>query len=114
MRASLCWSSLVLRLRVQPWVKLSDNNDRGTAPSSPALTLRSLDGAQMAKNSNAKWSPEDDRKLLELKGAGKSIPMIAAALRRSASSIMSRLGILKKRSVNSRQPERELARPPCP
>jgi len=56
----------------------------------------------MGKNSNAKWSPEDDRKLLELKAAGKSDRMIAAALQRSAKSIVSHLGVLKKRSARQK------------
>jgi hypothetical protein len=53
----------------------------------------------MPQRSNIKWTSEDDRRLLELKGAGKSDRVIALALRRSPKSIGTRLGILKARSA---------------
>jgi hypothetical protein len=53
----------------------------------------------MPQRSNIKWTSEDDRRLLELKGAGKSDRIIALALRRSPKSIGTRLGILKARSA---------------
>jgi hypothetical protein len=49
----------------------------------------------MARKSNTKWSEEDDRRLLELRSAGKSILSIGLALRRSSSAIEGRLGVLK-------------------
>ena len=57
----------------------------------------------MGKNSNAKWTPEDDRKLLELKAAGKSAVVIAAALQRTEMSVVSRVGVLKSRLGKSGQ-----------
>ena len=57
----------------------------------------------MGKNSNAKWTPEEDRKLLELKAAGKSAVVIAAALHRTEASVVSRLGVLKSRFAKSGQ-----------
>jgi DNA-binding NarL/FixJ family response regulator len=50
----------------------------------------------MPKNSSRPWTPEEDKKLLELRAAGKSREMIAAALHRSAKSIPSRLYALSK------------------
>jgi DNA-binding NarL/FixJ family response regulator len=47
------------------------------------------------KNSNHQWTTEEDDRLLELQAAGKSRISIAAALRRSAKTIPSRLYILK-------------------
>lgn len=57
----------------------------------------------MGKNSNAKWTPEDDRKLLELKAAGRSAAAIAAALQRTEMSVVSRVGVLKSRLAKSGQ-----------
>jgi hypothetical protein len=51
----------------------------------------------MPKNSSKKWTPEDDKRLLELKAAGISGLMVAAALRRSLKSINLRLRLLKMR-----------------
>jgi hypothetical protein len=48
----------------------------------------------MPKNSNKPWTPEDDRRLLELKAAGKSHGAIGVALARSTGSIIGRLGAL--------------------
>jgi hypothetical protein len=56
----------------------------------------------MPKNSNKKWTPEDDQRLLELTAAGKPHVMIGAALGRSAGSITGRLGVLKTRATKSR------------
>jgi hypothetical protein len=57
----------------------------------------------MGKNSNAKWTPGDDRKLLELKAAGRSAVIIAAALHRTEASVVSRAGVLKSRFAKSGQ-----------
>ena len=46
----------------------------------------------MARKSNTKWTEEDDRRLLELRSAGKSALSIGLALRRSSSAIEGRLG----------------------
>ena len=51
----------------------------------------------MARKSNTKWTEEDDRRLLELRSAGKSILSIGLALRRSSSAIEGRLGVLKSK-----------------
>jgi hypothetical protein len=51
----------------------------------------------MPKNSSKKWTPEDDKRLLELKAAGMSGLMIAAALRRSLKSINLRVRFSKMR-----------------
>jgi len=53
----------------------------------------------MARNSNTKWTEEDDRRLLQLRSAGKSALSIGLALRRSSSAIEGRLGVLKARAA---------------
>jgi hypothetical protein len=47
----------------------------------------------MPKNSNKKWSPEEDGRLLELHAAGKPQALIGVALGRSTGSIVGRLGV---------------------
>jgi hypothetical protein len=48
----------------------------------------------MPKNSNKKWTPEEDGRLLELKAAGKPHGVIGVALGRSTGAIIGRLSIL--------------------
>jgi hypothetical protein len=48
----------------------------------------------MARNQNRIWSEEDDRRLLEMKAAGRSGVSIAAALRRSAGAVHARVSKL--------------------
>jgi hypothetical protein len=52
-------------------------------------------GYAMPANSNKKWTPEVDKRLLDLRAAGKSTFAIAAELRRSITSVRGRLSILK-------------------
>ena len=52
----------------------------------------------MARKSNTKWTEEDDRRLLQLRSAGKSALSIGLALRRSSSAIEGRLGVLKAKA----------------
>jgi hypothetical protein len=51
------------------------------------------------KNSNKPWTPEDDRRLLEPKVAGKSHGAIGVALGRSTGSIIGRFSILNTRTA---------------
>ena len=53
----------------------------------------------MPRNSNSKWTEDEDRTLLKMKAAGRSSFSIAAALKRSVSSVAARVYILKMRSV---------------
>jgi hypothetical protein len=53
----------------------------------------------MPKDSNKPWTPEDDRRLLELATMGKPHVLIGAALGRSLASITGRLGILKTKTA---------------
>jgi hypothetical protein len=46
-------------------------------------------------NSNNKWMPEEDKRLLKLQAAGKSSFLIAAELRRSVGAVHGRLSVLK-------------------
>jgi DNA-binding NarL/FixJ family response regulator len=48
-------------------------------------------------NSNKKWTPDEDKRLLELQAAGKSNFLIAAELRRSSGAVSGRLSVLKAR-----------------
>jgi uncharacterized protein (DUF2252 family) len=51
----------------------------------------------MAANKNRPWSEDDDRRLLELKAAGRSAVSISAALKRSASAIEGRASFIRAR-----------------
>ena len=66
----------------------------------------------MARNSSKQWTPEDEKRLLELEAAGKPRVMIAAALHRSAGSISSRLGILRLRQAKAAAPVDDRHDPP--
>jgi hypothetical protein len=46
-------------------------------------------------NSNKKWTPEADKRLLELRAAGKSSFSIAAEFRRSVEAVRGRIAVLK-------------------
>jgi hypothetical protein len=50
--------------------------------------------AYMPRNNNKPWTPEDDKRLLELKVARRSNGAIGVALARSTGSIIGRLGVL--------------------
>jgi hypothetical protein len=49
----------------------------------------------MPKNSNKRWTVEEDTRLLELAASGKPHVMIGAELKRSSGSITGRLSVLK-------------------
>jgi hypothetical protein len=53
----------------------------------------------MTKNSNRKWSPKDDERLLVLAATGKPHVFIGAVLKRSTVSVTGRLGILRARAA---------------
>jgi DNA-binding NarL/FixJ family response regulator len=53
----------------------------------------------MARNSNDRWTDEEDKRLLALRAARKSSVVIAAALRRSEASVVGRIYVLKKRAA---------------
>jgi DNA-binding NarL/FixJ family response regulator len=57
----------------------------------------------MARKSNDKWTDEEDKRLFALRAAGKSNVMIAAALRRTESSVVGRIYVLRKRATNGKQ-----------
>ena len=62
----------------------------------------------MPANSNNKWTPEEDKRLLELQAAGKSSFSIAAEFRRSVGAVHGRLSVLKakeKFASNSGAPQ---------
>jgi hypothetical protein len=52
----------------------------------------------MPKNSNKKWTPEEEKRLLELLAAGNPHLMIGAALGRTTGAIAGRLSILNTRT----------------
>jgi DNA-binding CsgD family transcriptional regulator len=47
--------------------------------------------------SNKRWTPKEDKRLLELRAAGKSSFSIAAELRRSVEAVLGHLSVLKAR-----------------
>ena len=59
-----------------------------------------VDGSiAMARNSNERWTPEQDRQLLKLRADGKPNILIAAALRRSLSSVQGRIYVIRRRAA---------------
>ena len=52
----------------------------------------------MPPRRNRPWTAEDDRRLMELRAAGRSTISISAALKRSQSAVEGRLHILRKRT----------------
>ena len=50
----------------------------------------------MARNSNERWTPAEDKRLLKLRADGKSNVLIAAALHRSLSSVQGRIYLMKR------------------
>jgi hypothetical protein len=53
----------------------------------------------MARNSNEKWTPDEDKRLLKLRADGKSNLLIAAALRRSLGSVQGRIYLIRRRAA---------------
>lgn len=52
--------------------------------------------------SNARWTDEDQKRLIELKDAGRPAFLIATALGRSTSAVASRLYLLKARDAEDK------------
>jgi hypothetical protein len=46
---------------------------------------------------NKPWTDEDDRRLIEMRAAGRSIASVSAALRRSAGAVAGRIAVLRSR-----------------
>jgi DNA-binding NarL/FixJ family response regulator len=57
------------------------------------------EGTGMARNSNERWTPEEDKRLLKLRADGKSSILIAAALRRSLGSVQGRIYLIRRRAA---------------
>ena len=55
----------------------------------------------MSRNRNRIWTTDDDKRLLELQGSGRSFMSTAAAMKRSAAAIKGRLYVLRKRETKS-------------
>jgi hypothetical protein len=51
----------------------------------------------MARNRNKPWSEEDDRRLLEMRAAGRSAISMGLVVRRSAGAVEGRLSTLRAR-----------------
>jgi hypothetical protein len=47
---------------------------------------------------NKPWTEEDDRRLTEMRAAGRSIASVSAALRRSAGAVSGRIAVLRSRA----------------
>jgi hypothetical protein len=50
----------------------------------------------MLRKAKWEWTPEDDRRLLEMRAAGRSAISIAVVLRRTPRAIEGRLSVLRK------------------
>jgi hypothetical protein len=61
----------------------------------------------MVGNKYRLWTPEDDRRLLELRATGRSTVSISAALKRSSGAVISRLSILRARAKSPKLPEED-------
>jgi DNA-binding transcriptional MerR regulator len=61
----------------------------------PEQLLALSRSTSMVGNKYRLWTPEDDRRLLELRRAGRSAVSISAALKRSKGSVNARLSILR-------------------
>jgi hypothetical protein len=99
-------ASYAQRLR-QPGLEVPDFDPRDAGVEASVLFLFEKPGPMTAQagngrregfKSNAKWTLEEDRRLLEMKAAGKSHRSIGAALKRTPGSVNSRSRILKVRS----------------
>jgi hypothetical protein len=64
-----------------------------------------------ACKSNKKWTPEVDKRLLDLQAVGKSTFVIAAELRRSITSVRGRLSLLKAKGRLASSSEAILSTP---
>jgi biotin operon repressor len=53
----------------------------------------------MAENSNIRWTPEEDHRLLDLVAAEATWPLIAANLKRSIQAVQERAQKLKRNGV---------------
>jgi hypothetical protein len=49
----------------------------------------------MVRNKYRRWTQEDDRRLLELRAAGRSAVSISAVLKRTVGAVQGRLSILR-------------------
>ena len=91
---------ITLRKRSAPAFDLRRRN----RPTLGMLRSKPLDRQRaMPKNSNKPWTPEDDRRLLEPKVAGKSHGAIGVALGRSTGSIIGRFSILNTKAARLRR-----------
>jgi Myb-like DNA-binding domain len=59
----------------------------------------------MAIHRGNHWTPEEDQRLLELIGSGKSWVLISALLKRSQLSIKERARYLKRKSAKTKPPD---------
>jgi hypothetical protein len=46
---------------------------------------------------NLPWTPDEDKRLLELKGAGKATAVIAKELKRTEAAVIARTGVLNQK-----------------
>jgi hypothetical protein len=56
----------------------------------------------MARERNNRWTADEDRQLLEMKAAGKSVFAIAEVFKRTVSAVEQRLYFLKVRERKAR------------
>jgi hypothetical protein len=73
----------------------ASGSQRGSQPAGRARAEEEMTGAQRRGNN---WTPEEDRRLLDLIEAGKSWVFISANLRRPAKTIHDRLAYLRRQA----------------
>lgn len=89
-------------------LSLQDFGTGSVAYLRETLGLRSADGlrptmgsetkgAEMSRQ-NQKWTPEEDRRLLELRASGRSLAVIAKELNRTEAAVDNRVYTLKNRA----------------
>jgi hypothetical protein len=77
-------------LRVRP---------HGNAVRNWRRSARTDESNAMARNSNDRWTPEEDKRLLQLRADGKSYVFIAATLHRTLSSVEARIFVVRRRAA---------------
>ena len=99
-----CWKAISWQPRSRP-LRVSCHTIASPERASPAARRRNLLSRkafrffyrrmQMPRNNSKIWTEEQDRRLLELRAAGRSSVSIGAALHRTAKAINGRLVLLR-------------------
>jgi hypothetical protein len=80
---------------VQKWTV----TPHGNAVLNWRRSARTDESNAMAKNSNERWTPEEDKRLLQMRADGKSYVFIATTLHRTLSSVEARIFVVRRRAA---------------